>query len=382
MKFSDFEKGKKHPPVEISPPKTAPEKTAAPAEKNPRAPISFFDISKKKPAPLLPANPAAPASLESQKQAAHKIYGQAILVMKALLKDVGRQPVNTQNQLNVVVAQLLEAIKSNNRALLILTSRSTASNYLYAHSVNLSILAMKVGLGLRWPDDQLHILGLSALLHDIGMIKYLGLSAEPRALTPEEHQEVRLHPTESQRLLAYIHDIEETVKHTISLIIGQAHERKGGAGYPKAAKLEDIHMAAQIIGICDMYEALSHQRSWREPLLSSDAVKFMIKKHSQEFARPLLQAFLEQVSLFPPGSYVQLTTGEVGCVVETHSKMPTRPCVEVRVSADRSAQVPPILVDLSQSPLTHIQKPVDETKLNLKDKKLLLAFQSNRWWVE
>lgn len=379
MKFSEFEKKKELPP--------SPEPAKSDAAPPPRPPLFSPKLPPAEPkrGVLAPsaAHFSAPPSLAAQRQSAHKAYGRAVAAIRALLKDIERQAPHPNGEVSACVNEMLKLLQEGNQALVAMTAHSTASSYLYAHSVNTAILSMHVAIGMGWEHDALVLLGLSALFNDIGMIKYLGLTQKPRALTREEFEEVQLHPVESQRLLEFIHDIEQTTKQAISDIIGQERGRKAGKGYPRGfSKAEDLRLASQIIGLCDIFEAMSHPRSWREAILPSDAVKDLIKKHSEDFSRPLMQAFLERVSLFPPGSYLQLSAGEIACVVAANAKFPTRPVVEVRLAADRSPQDPPTVINLAENPLIHILRPVDETKIGIKDKKLAMALQAARWWIE
>ncbi len=392
MKFSDFKKKEKSPARPAEPP-AAVVPAPPPAEKAPPKPL-FPRGASPASAPAAkaggPTPPAAaartaapsPAASPIQRRLAQESYGHAVSVLRDLLRELDRGSVNFGRLLNQTVTALLQNLETAPHPLLALTTRSTASNYLYAHATNVSILSMYVAQGLDWDRESLRQIGLAALLHDIGMVKYLGLAAAPRALTPEEYQEVRLHPLESQKLLENIDDIEENTRRTISGIIGQAHERKGGSGYPKAVtKSADIHMAAQIIGLVDVYEAMSHYRAWREPLIPHEAVKKLIREHAPEFDRKLLQAFVERITLYPPGSFVELSGGEIATVIEIHHRTPTLPAVKVRLDGHGRPISPPRVINLAQNRLIHISRAIDETKLRLRDRKLLLAFQANRWWI-
>lgn len=316
-------------------------------------------------------------ALESQRRSAQDVYGNAITTMKELMRDIAVGPVQSYDGLRRLVHQIREQLRSGEGALMMLTTRSTASHYLYAHAVNVCILSMDLALGLGWNDDQLELLGLSALLMDIGLTKFLKLADLPRALTPEEFQEIQLHPMESRKMLDHLHGIEESAKQTISDIIAHEGHRKTWPG-----SLNDVHMAAEIICLCDIYEAMSHHRAWRQAKLPHDAVKTLLTRNSQQFDRKLLKAFVERMSLYPPGSYVEITGGEIAWVLSTNPKTPTLPIIEVRLKVDGTVQSPPTIIDLSEHPFIHIERAVDETKLPLSDKRLLLAFQANRWWVE
>ena len=389
MKFSDLNKDKKTPEKAPSPelpaaafpapppsPWGAPPRPQIPGNSSPPPP------PRKPPIPLEAAKAVAAVSLALQRQTAQQTYGQAIGAMKTFLREDASIPA-AYRPIDDAARALVSLILENNSALLAMTVRSTASNYLYAHSVNTAVLAAFIARGMGWDVNRLQTLAVCSLLSDIGMLKHLGLAREARALTSEERQEIRLHPVESRRMLDLIHDIEASVRKTIAEVIEAEMAVKTPAkARDNLEKGSDLHMAAEIIALCDIYEAMSHPRSWRKPLLPHEAVKTLIIKHGEDFSRPIIKMFVEKLSIYPPGSWVELNSGELAVVVAANPKLPTIPTVEIRVRADGSPLEPTQTVDLSQISMTHVAKAVDETEIVLRDKKLMLQLQAARWWVE
>lgn len=383
MKFSEIKRGNQPPskpgePPRSPPPAQPPPSPAArptlaahlvPEPPSTRARVSF-------------PGPAAKSAPCPGGERAHQAYASAVSAVKSLLKNLDALPPHALPALQEACADLLAALDAEQDALLALTLRSTAGNYLYAHAVNVAVLSLHLARGLGWSEAHLKLLGLCALLNDLGMLRHMDLAQEPRRLSPEEMLEIRLHPAEGRKLLDRIPAIPESVKRLIGDTIVQVHERKSGKGYPQGlSRSEDILPGAQIIGLCDIYAAISHPRPWRPAAVPHEALKTLLNEHADDFEAKLLRSLLERLSLFPPGSFVQLSSGEVGCVVSTRAGLPTRPCVEVRIRQDGERQLPPFRVDLKDAPMTHIARAVDETSLNVKDPKLALQLQANRWWT-
>ncbi|MBI4386671.1 MAG: HD domain-containing protein [Elusimicrobia bacterium] len=277
---------------------------------------------------------------------------------------------------------MLRQIQEENPYVSINTRYSTASSYFYAHSVNVATLSLLLTDGLGWEEEDRILLGTAALLHEVGMSRFLHLAQAPRELTSEERKEIRLHPLASQELLGHIQNTEESLKNMLSEIVGQVHERANGSGYPHGIGREKINLGAQIIGLCDIYEALSHPRNWRNAMLPHDAIKLILRDNAEEFDRHLLKALLEQLSLYPPGSYVRLSTHEIGRVLQVNPSFPTRPLVEIRIQADKTKEDPPKIVNLLKRPLIHVSQAVDETQIAVKDPRLRLQFEASRWWTD
>jgi len=318
--------------------------------------------------------PMDKVTIERDKPLAHAAYGQAITEIKRVLR-ADFDPERASGPLGEVSRSLSGLLESDNQALLVLTARSTAENYLYAHSVNVAILSLRLALAMGFEKDALVSLGDVALLHDIRMLKDPDIALRPKELTIEEYREMRRHSAGRQGFLGHIRDIEEGMRPLLAEILNQ--------GLPKGLRrAEDIRLCAQIIGLCDVYEALSHTRPWRKRLLPREAMGTLIKQLREDVDGRLLKVFIERLSLYPPGSFVELSSGEIGRTVGLHPHLPTRPVLEIWLESDGGKRELPTLLNLAEKPTIHIVGPVDETELKHADKELLFRFKANRWWNE
>lgn len=316
------------------------------------------------PAPVrrqVPAARAVPSGLTAQ--AALLCYGDMIADVKALARSWGTGRQDRYSSPRQHTKDCFSIIETTPSALLVLTARSTASNYLYSHSVNTAILTTHLGLGLGWPAGALRRLGFAALLHELCLSELLELPVETGSPAGEESREQRLHPTEVTALRQHLSNLESTLKH----MAGEA--------------IPDLRLASHILGICDLYEALSHFRAWREPRLPHAVIRHLVKEYADVFDRKAKQLMLQRLTLYPPGSYVALSHGEIACVTAVDPQSPTLPTVAIRLNGEGAPLDPPQTVNLSEHSLVHIAAPIDETKLGLKDKKTLMALQAERWWV-
>ncbi|MBI5244332.1 MAG: hypothetical protein HY922_11750, partial [Elusimicrobia bacterium] len=247
--------------------------------------------------------------------------------------------------------------------LLILTGRSTAENYLHAHSVNVAVLSMRLGLGLGRQKGTVHRLGLAAALHESQLMSLTGLAHAPGAQEAQtvREREQRLHPMDQQGIRNHLALIEVTLERP----------------FPEPA---DRKLAAHLIGICDIYEALSHPRTWREPLLCHKAVLTIVKDLAKEFDRRAVQAFVGALSLYPPGSYVQLSTGRIARVIAVKAQTPSLPTVDLNPNGKPPSQAS--ILDLAKSPLARIARAVDPAKLPIEGKMVRSAFETDRWWTQ
>ena len=243
--------------------------------------------------------------------------------------------------------------------LLVLASGISSGNFLYAHSLNVLILSLKVALGLRYDRIQLTELGLVAFLHDIGMAKIPEeILNKSDKLTPEEFDQVRQHPFYSMSLLEKSKELGPVILQAIA----QQHERIDGSGYPKGVSGEEVNPYAKVIGLIDVYEALTHPRPYRQHYTPDEAMKMIAYSTGSGFkpdVMDILKALAKELSLYPVGSYVQFNTKEIGRVLKVNRNFPLLPVVKVVIGPRENKLEEPRQVDLSKEPLLHIKRSVD-----------------------
>jgi len=232
-----------------------------------------------------------------------------------------------------------------------------SSNDLVSHAVNVAIFALKIGLGLNYNENQLIRLGTVALLHDIGMAALdPALIHKEGALNKKEYEEMKRHPEYSYAMLSNL----GADYAWIGSVVRQEHERINGKGYPRGLAGDQIHEYAQIIGMVDYYEALTHTRPQRRRFLPYDAVKIVVEQEKGVFAPRLVKTLLRKISVFPLEGFVKLNTNEMGKVVDTSEERPLRPTVEILYNAEGQKLRSPKIISLKDAPLLYITRSVYE----------------------
>ncbi|MBU2567519.1 MAG: HD domain-containing protein [Elusimicrobia bacterium] len=316
-----------------------------------------------------------------QVESAEKVYGEAVSVARGIFSNIIEQTPPDITLCMNVVHKMIALHTANNEELVAMCEYSTPENYIYGHTANVTVMALLVGSGFNCSQDDLEKLGLCCLLHDLGMSKVLDVAAKKSHLSPSELVEIKHHPGYVEEILGNT-TMGAELKNFVVRIISQVHERKHGGGYPAGLSGDDIHIFARIIAVSDVYEALTHNRAWRERCLPHEALKKMIEITDTDFDTDIVKYLIERLSLYPVGSYVKLNTDEIGRVVASNQGLPTRPKVKVLLSSDLKRAEQEKVIDLSRNTMTYIVDPVDETKLNLPDKKMALELKARRWWVK
>ncbi|MDT8286166.1 MAG: HD domain-containing protein, partial [Elusimicrobiales bacterium] len=271
------------------------------------------------------------------------------------------------------------ALLAEGPLLLKYTFHSTADSYLYGHTANTAIIAQAAGLALGLGAEDLRLLAFGALAHDAGMTEFEEMVSRDVKLVSSELDRLRLHPELGADKLDRLLDIDYKDKERLKRIISQTHERADGAGYPAGLGAEAIDPLAQIIAAADVYEALTHPRSWRGPMDPHAAMKEMIDKYAQAFGQRAVRGLVSALTVYPPNSFVRLSTGETARVIMVNRRSLTRPAVEVLLDADL-AEMTPQEIDLAEHPLTAVEREVPWSELAAKAPAFAARYELARWW--
>ncbi len=233
-------------------------------------------------------------------------------------------------------------------------------NYLYTHSVNVCFLAVKVALDLNFTKGKLSELVMASLLHDIGMMKIPEhIWNKDGRLTKAENEEVQKHALYGEEIVRALPGIPEAVP----VIIGQHQERIDGSGYPRHLTKDAIHYGARLLALIDSYEAQTHTRLWRRRTLPDRAIQGILDSESNGYDPHFMKAMLRHISIFPVGSWVKISSGDIGMVIKTNEDTPMRPVISVVMSRDRNRFEEPRMIDLSKQFLIHVLECIDPREI-------------------
>jgi putative nucleotidyltransferase with HDIG domain len=141
--------------------------------------------------------------------------------------------------------------------------------YTAGHSDRVSVLSVAIARALGLPDDDIEVIRLGALLHDIGKIGVPdAVLLKPGSLTAVEFDIIKQHPTAGARILRSVPFLVPHIP-----IVELHHERPDGRGYPHGLRGEDIPMAARIVHVADAYDAITSKRAYRGARSSGEALQ-------------------------------------------------------------------------------------------------------------
>ncbi len=216
----------------------------------------------------------------------------------------------------------------------------------FTHSTHVSTLAVAIGATLGLDEKSLCDLGTGCLVHDAGMLKINPQFYETKqTLGPEDFCEIAKHPIISADML---YKNMKQVPVGVRMIEYQMHERGDGSGYPRGCTAEKIHPLAKIASVADSYVALVSPRPHRPALLPYHAITKMLKDVKEGlYDSTVVRGLLHTISLFPIGSFVELSDGRVGKTIRANGPSYDRPVVETWQRNNLSAA--PDVCDLSEN---------------------------------
>lgn len=183
-------------------------------------------------------------------------------------------------------------------------------SYTIGHSVRVASIAVYLGMKMNWPEENILAMGTAAILHDIGKSKIpteILYKASP--LTEEEFQLIQDHPRVGTELLLAQKDASPL---DIAAAWGH-HLRFDGKGYPPRPAWAVQSPAIALLQICDVFEALTAVRPYKQAMDPQHAYSVMITDKGA-FHPSLLSAFISFIGIYPPGTYVELSDGLIGMV--------------------------------------------------------------------
>ncbi|GMQ62742.1 HD-GYP domain-containing protein [Vallitalea maricola] len=233
---------------------------------------------------------------------------------------------NNINETKSLVTNIVDQILENRDTIVNLIDLKIFDDYTFYHCVNVAVLSIVLGTSIGLNKEKLYNLGLGAILHDIGKMfinsKILNKNGK---LTEEEYKHIQKHSEYGYNYL------KETFEIPLSSYIGvlQHHEKYDGTGYPSNRAKEDISLYGRIIGIADVYDALTSTRPYRKALLPSEAIEYIMANGGIMFDVNLIQNFVKKVAPFPVGTCVELSNRYKGIVVENYEEACCRPKIKI-----------------------------------------------------
>lgn len=279
-----------------------------------------------------------------------EIFEQTIQKVEEFYQKSGEGQTPPLQPLKSQAEQFLETATSFSNPLLALSRKPYKEGGLYRHVVHVALHSLALGQTLKFKPEKLSTLCLAGLLFDIGMMKIKG----------HEMSQIKEHPKIGASMLEKYPELPpEVIRAAL-----QHHERNDGSGYPNGLKEKEIEPMARIVGLADTFCNLSHVAPQQRSLSLHETMQELL--HGKKlFDEKYLRALLENVTFYPKGTWLKLSTGEIGMVVRENLGAPLGPVVKIYCDADGERLEEERFVDLKTTPIT-IKEVLPEEKLKQK----------------
>jgi HD-GYP domain-containing protein (c-di-GMP phosphodiesterase class II) len=285
-----------------------------------------------------------PSSFEKEIEHAGQVYQETSNLVRSFMEDMYLGKSITVEIAKKAVAQCVDSILNAPDALLWMTQLKKRDLYTSQHSMNVCILAIALGRQLNLSLEELNNVGLCGMMHDMGKMRVpLDILNKPGKLEPDELKTMQTHAELGWKLLQ-----------TSSGMYGGAidvahshHERLDGTGYPRKLSAEKISPQTRIVAIVDMYDAITSDRVYQKGRTHLEAINIMTKMCGTHIDSGLTYKFIECLGIYPPGSIIEMSNGEIAIVVEANKRKRLKPKIILLLDEDKKPR-PERMVDLSK----------------------------------
>jgi len=290
------------------------------------------------------------ASFRQEAKIARRIHRETKQLIKGLLNDIRLGKSVDAAASKHMVGELAESVIRNPSALVWFTHLKKRDEYTSDHSLNVCIVALAFGRHLGLPKEVLSEIGIGALLHDVGKMRVpLEVLNKAGRLTEDEFELVKQHTVHGRDILYASDGVPGSAVH----IAYAHHERSSGKGYPEGRTSDTLPIHSKVVAIADVYDAITSDRAYHDAIPSHEALKRMYAWRNSDFDSDLVEKFIQCLGIYPIGSLVELSSGDVGIIVEVNPRQRLRPKVLLVLEPDKQPRAATRIIDIASESLEH-----------------------------
>jgi HD-GYP domain-containing protein (c-di-GMP phosphodiesterase class II) len=288
-----------------------------------KAVISVF-IDESKTLPQINKNKSK-AQISAEVKLAKEIFSESKNIQKDLFSNALSGTTVDLKPVFEVTKKTVDAIFNGPDSLACMVNIREKDEYLLEHSVAVSVYITIFAYHLKMSKKVVHHLSIGAFLHDIGKIKIPDeILNKPGKLTDEEFTIMKTHANHSIKIIRKTPGISK-----LSLEIAALHHEKlNGEGYPFQVAGKDIHKYGRMIAICDIFDALTATRCYKDGFPHNKAFSILRElAKSNHLDSKLVDQFIQCIGEYPVGTLVQLESKKLALVEQRSTDDPTSPKV-------------------------------------------------------
>ncbi|MDN3637286.1 DUF3391 domain-containing protein [Simiduia curdlanivorans] len=284
------------------------------------------------------------SALNKEVAVAKELHQQVYHAMEQVLSQLekgGDIPVKDTKR---AASQMVDSVVRNPDAFTWLARVREVDEHTYTHAMRSSVWGILFGRHIGLGKTDLDTLALGILLKDVGKVNIdAGLIAQ-KVRSPADELEYEKFVLHGCDILRQMPGIEPRV-----IAVVKTHcERLNGSGFPQHLRGDKIPLLGKIAGIVTFYDDTTNPRGEAYPLAPSKAVAKLYELRDVQFQEELVVEFIRAIGLYPTGTLVELSTGEVGVVVEQNFERRLKPKVMLVLDSCKHQMRKPMLLDLAE----------------------------------
>ena len=302
------------------------------------------------------------ASLDEELPRIRFAANEAQKLSRRLIEDLKEGRKLSVEDISAAVEPVVASVIRNPDAYFWLASLRERDPYAYSHAVNCAALMSAFGRQLGFTANTLVELATAGMLMDLGMGSLPdGTVNHSEPLTNAQRKKMRDHVGASLALIDGAPGTTPLIRSAIEF----HHERHDGSGYPTGRRGFEIPLEARMLGIVDTFDAMGSRRPHQAPVARHHVLQTLYRERDQLFQAELIEQFSQAIGVYPTGSLVELSSGEVAVVTAQNSARRLAPKVTVLTHPDktvnpafrqidlwqeRSATTPPLTIQRALQP--------------------------------
>jgi HD-GYP domain-containing protein (c-di-GMP phosphodiesterase class II) len=271
----------------------------------------------------LPASNKSPITLEISK--AKKLFNQSKEIQRQVFSDAQQGRNINLTPVIEITNKTIDTVFKNADALACVINIRKKDEYLLEHSVSVSVLITIFARFLKIDKKIVQLLSVGAFLHDVGKINIPdSILNKPGKLTEAEFTIMKSHVNHSIKIIESTPGISELSLEVAAL----HHEKLDGTGYPYNIPKEKITKYGRMIAICDIFDALTANRCYKEGYSHIKAFSILRSLAQKEHLdQRLVDLFIKCMGIYPVGSLVELSSNKLAIVESRNDGDPINPNV-------------------------------------------------------
>lgn len=242
-------------------------------------------------------------------------YNESMASVKKIISQLRRNAHKSVEVAEVMIGDMVESfIKEHDMVLQLVNAKGREIDY--SHVINVTVLSLALGKELGLNFEELNTLGISAIFHDIGKSKLPAKVLRKKGpWTKAELEFYQKHPEYGLELAETIGDLHPEVLN----VIAQHHEAVDGTGFPKGLTGDKISFFSKIVYVADTYDAYCNSREVTKSMTPYETVSLMFARENSKSDERILTQFISTLGIYPPGTIVELSDGNIGMVISINT---------------------------------------------------------------